>query len=180
MDAHVLADMGLTPADVSAMISAFEWVQQKVYAALLARQRFSWNQFLTQGQDCIMPWVTRDNCALDLRSMCSAAAPVQSRAMLWGLSPGSCRGTDPANLTEVMQDVVNFQLVRGQYAYLGTGWVGCGGEYERPPIFDADFGEPVDALCSETAPGSGVFQRSFSRAMVQMNCSAWEPTIVWK
>lgn len=180
MDAHAVADMGLTPADVSAMITAFEWVQQTVYAALLARQKFSWNQFLTNGNDCIMPWVTRDNCALDLRTMCTATAPAQSRAMLYGLSPGSCRGTDPANLTEVMQDVVNFQLVRGEYAYLGTGWVGCGGEYERPAIFDADFGDPVDALCAETAAGSGVFQRAFANAVVQMNCSAWEPTIMWK
>jgi hypothetical protein len=100
--------------------------------------------------------------------------------MLYGLSPGSCRGTDPTNLTEVVQDVVNFQLVRGRYAYLGTGWVGCGGEYERPAILDADFGDPVDALCTETAAGSGVFQRSFARAVVQMNCSAWEPAIMWR
>lgn len=180
MDPHAVEDMGLSPADVAAIGAAFQGLSARVYAAILARGKFAWNLFFDNGVDCPMPLVTRDNCALDLRSMCTQFSPAQTRAILYGFSPGSCRGTDPANLTQVDQDVVNFQLIRGPYGWIGNGWLGCSTAYERPAIFDADFGDPVDVLCSETAPGSGVFRREFARATVQMNCSAWAPSIEWK
>jgi len=179
MDPHAVQDMGLSPADVAAMSAAFQWLSEKVYAATLSRGRFSWNQFFDNGVDCIMPLVTKDNCALDLRTMCTAEAPEQTRAMLYGFSPGSCRGTDVANLSEPLADVVNFQLIRGAHAYLGNGWVGCSQSFERPAILDADFGDPA-GLCTETTPGSGVFQRDFAHATVQMDCSSWTPSIAWR
>ena len=164
---------------VSAMSAAFQRLSAKVYAAALTRGRFAWNQFFDNGVDCIMPLVSKDNCALDLRTMCTAAAPEQTRAQLYGFSPGSCRGTNVANLSEPLADVVNFQLIRGPHAFLGNGWVGCSQQFERPPILDADFGDPA-GLCTETAPGSGVFQREFAHATVQMNCSSWTPSVAWR
>ena len=63
-----------------------------------------------------------------------------------------------------------FLLVRGPYAWLGYGWVGTDADYYRPPALDIDYGEPVDALCREAAPG--VFQREWSRASVAMGEAA--------
>ena len=43
--------------------------------------------------------------------------------MIYGFSPGSCTWgwMNVSNLTDVRQDVANFLLVRGDYAYLGHG-----------------------------------------------------------
>ncbi len=49
--------------------------------------------------------------------------------MAYAFSPGRCGG-DPANLTSPVQDIANFLLVRGPYAWLGHGWLGCSRDYE--------------------------------------------------
>ena len=41
-------------------------------------------------------------------------------------------------------------------------------------------GEPVDKVCKETAPNSGIFTREWSKADVKMDCNKWEPTITMK
>jgi hypothetical protein len=41
-------------------------------------------------------------------------------------------------------------------------------------------GEPVDKVCKETAPNSGIFTREWSKASVQMDCATWTPTIKMK
>ena len=47
----------------------------------------------------------------------------------------------------------------------------------RPAALDADYGAPVDAICAETAPGSGVFAREWSKASVSVDCNTLEGTI---
>ena len=41
-------------------------------------------------------------------------------------------------------------------------------------------GEPVDKVCKETAPNSGIFTREWSKADVKMDCNNWKPTITMK
>jgi hypothetical protein len=50
-----------------------------------------------------------------------------------------------------MQDLATFLLVRGKYAWLGHGWTGNGNHYKGnwSPLFEADYGTPVTASCSE-------------------------------
>lgn len=75
-----------------------------------------------------------------------------------------------------------FLLTRGPYAMLGYSWCGCtNGQQMRPRAaeWDEDFGEPA-APCSETSPGSGVFQREWSEATVQWDCNAGHGKIVRK
>ena len=43
------------------------------------------------------------------------------------------------------------------------------GPYVRPPELDLDYGEPI-GHCKETFTNSGVFQREWTKASVQMNC----------
>ena len=42
---------------------------------------------------------------------------------------------------------------------------------------EVDYGEPVDAVCRETAPDSGIFVRQWSHAHVQMDCNVYKGTI---
>lgn len=68
-----------------------------------------------------------------------------------------------------------------------AAWNGCsfgshpaGGRNNQswsfPPALDGDYGEP-EGFCSETAPGSGVFQRRWTRATAEFDCAAWVGTV---
>ena len=39
-----------------------------------------------------------------------------------------------------------------------------------------DYGKPM-GLCGETATGSGVFRREWTKATIEMDCNTWTPTI---
>ena len=84
------------------------------------------------------------------------------------------------------QDIASFLLIRGEYAWLGHGWQGCsqppaseGGGYPFPSQLNADFGTPL-GLCAETASGSGVFAREFTKASVKLDCNTGVPSITMK
>lgn len=99
---------------------------QQVYAAVLARQKFSWQQLWTGqgsgiGSTCPSPLVRPATCAADLRSLCAPGSPAQTRAMMYAFAPGGCRG-NPSNLTQFEADLTNFLLVRGPHGWLGHGW----------------------------------------------------------
>jgi len=185
MDAHAVEDMGLTPGDVAAMTAAYQWVLSLAMAQVAAQGKWVWSEFYNNDPfqsvngGCPQPWVRNATCAADLRALCNSTA-AQGRTLLYGWSPG-CPGLNPAALEAPLHDIVNFQLVRGPHAFLGSGWQGCspGLRYEYPPELHSDFGEPAGE-CAEAAPGTGVFVRHFSRATVQMDCATWTPTITWK
>ena len=70
--------------------------------------------------------------------------------------------------------------VRGPYAFLGNGWVGCSQQFEYPASqFNADYGDAL-GFCAETAPSSGIFVREFTKSTVQMDCNSYTPTITFK
>jgi len=77
-----------------------------------------------------------------------------------------------------------FLLTRGPYAMLGYSWCGCtNGEQMRPRAaeWDEEFGQPVgEAACQETSPGSGVYERQWTRATVQWDCNAGHGNITRK
>lgn len=45
---------------------------------------------------------------------------------------------------------------------------------------DENYGEPLEATCTETSPGSQVFERKWSLATVQLDCKAWRGKITMK
>ena len=74
---------------------------------------------------CTRPLVTKgSSCAGQLRKLCAADSPAQTRATMYAFSPGGCGG-DPSKLTDPVQDIANFLLTRGPHAWLGHGWLGC-------------------------------------------------------
>lgn len=163
VNTHWKADTGFSDADVTEMIAAYRWVADRTYATVLARGKFLWNQFLNNDAKCVScgdcpnPWVTQGSCATNLRSYCNESGPLHTRAMMYGLSGASDKAmvynwTDLSNLE---QDVANFLLIRGDHAYLTCGWAPCAIKIGwNTTLFDADYGDPVDATCHETAPNS--------------------------
>lgn len=191
---HVAADLGLDSDALKAHSAAYWDIMAAVYAAVLKRGKFSWQQLWTgqpAGSDpsrhiastCPGPLVKNASCAADLRSLCQTESPAQTRAMMYAFSPGGCNQYS-TRVLEFDQDLANFLLVRGPYAWLGHGWLGCSRDY-TPAVtgangakLSADYGEPIDAVCRETEPG--VFVREWTKATVQMDCSTYTPTITMK
>ena len=185
---NMAADMGLTGADQMQISKSYQANMATVYAEILKRGQFSWQQ-QWNGQSsptaktgcCTGPIVRNgSSCAPTLRKLCAADSPAQTRVMNYAFSPGGCSsGTGFVPLTAPLQDIANFLLIRGPHAFLGHGWVGCSREYEVPQQINWDYGEPV-GLCKETAANSGVFEREWTKANVSMDCNSWTPTITLK
>lgn len=70
--------------------------------------------------------------------------------------------------------------VRGDYAWLGHGWIGCADAYPLPPQLTVDYGVPLTTDYNETAPSSGVFSREWSGASVRFDCNSWVGTVSLK
>ena len=189
VNTHWKADTGFSDADTTEMIAAYRWVADKTYATVLARGKYLWNQFLNNDAkcascgDCPNPWVTQGSCAANLRSYCNESGPLHTRAMMYGLSGAGDKDMvyNWTSISNLEQDVVNFLLIRGDHAYLACGWAPCADKIGwNTTLFDADYGDPIDATCRETAPNSSVFVREYSNALVQMDCATWRSSITFK
>jgi len=105
------------------------------------------------------------------------------------------------------QDLATFLLVRGPFAWIGYTWSGCtdtayppgcnldcnaddckpcrfpkardSAPFTKPEGLGADYGEPV-GYCKETADGSGVFRRQWTKADVELDCTTFTATITPK
>ena len=77
-----------------------------------------------------------------------------------------------------VQDVAMFLMSRGPYAWLGHNGAGCIPEVlDRPAELDVDYGTPIDDYCRETATGSGIFQRRWTKGRVTMDCNSWSGSL---
>ena len=183
---NVTEDTGLTQQQMDDGAAAYWANMAALENHTLSLGKFAWQMLWTggdpsgRGSTCPGPLVRKETCAADLRALCAADAPPQTRTMMYAFAPGRCgdRRTQIVP-TQLKEDLANFLLVRGDYAYLGHGWLGCSKFYHFPPELNADYGTPT-GLCSETAAGSGVFVREWTKATVQMDCNSWTPTITMK
>ena len=114
-----------------------------------------------------------------MRRHCGPAGSPQSDfhklALFFGFTRVAHHGdlTRAGLLPALYQDLATFLLVRGPFAWLGFGWVGCGlkGLYDRPAEMDIDYGVPVGD-CGEVG-NSGVFRREWSKANVSLDCGSF-------
>ena len=210
----------------AAITEAYHQNMDALRTKTLAAGKFAWQLMWTGGavdgvgNTCPHSIVSQKGCAAELRSLCNETAPPQTRAMMYAINAHR-----PNVMPEVKQDLANFLLIRGPFAWLGHGWKGRSQEYPFPPEFNLDYvslrrkpqkthstrarcllltqkastllpvrislslsharglitqGEPVDKVCKETAPNSGIFTREWSKASVQMDCATWTPTIKMK
>ena len=183
---RIVNDTGLTRAQLTSITQSYNDNMAALQAEILRRGMFSWQLLWTggpadsKGSTCPTPLVRNTTCATDLRALCAADSPAQNRTMMFTFSPGHCGhdgGNNPEELPFFHQDLANFLLTRGPYAYLGHAWLGCSHQYLRPAELDGDYGEPLE-LCHETTPG--VFVREFTKSTVQMSCDTWTPKITFK
>jgi len=117
--------------------------------------------------------VTTGQCIGILRQYCTAEPSAWKFAQIYELQP-----TDPL-IGE--QATAEFLLSRGEYAWLGYGWVGCSSVVRpRPKEWDVDYGGEPAGPCSETGANTGVFTRNYPRATVQWDCHAGTGSITMK
>jgi hypothetical protein len=139
---------------------------------------------MNYGYTCEQSVVERDQCASTLRQWCSPDSPAAALPLVYQLKAGeNCgRAFNATSLPGWEQDLANFLLIRGDYAWLGYAFAGCdraANGFPLVPALHADYGVPL-GNCSETAPGSGVFAREWSRASVSMDCASWTGAVTMK
>lgn len=122
------------------------------------------------------PPITQEHCAERLREACQPTSSYQTGALFYGFKDKGNEGPKTVPLEDFGNDLTNFLLVRGEYAWIGYSWVGCSEIYQRPPALDVDYGRPL-GLCKETAPHSAVFAREWTHANITMDCNTWQGTI---
>ena len=79
------------------------------------------------------PAVTNTSCHAVLSSNCGASdaepasPPLREQALYYGLTKGDLSApTVAARLPDLEQDLANFLLLRGDFGWLGYGFLGCG------------------------------------------------------
>ena len=152
----IVNDTGMTTNDLVSITNSYNANMEALKNYTLSQGKFSWQMLWTggsadsKGDTCPQPLVKNTTCASSLRELCSATSPAQTRTMMYAFGPGGCRG-DPSQLVQFDQDLANFLLVRGDYAYLGHGWLGCSRDYVYPDALNADYGV-AQVCCWPTAP----------------------------
>lgn len=187
-DAHCIEDMGLTQQDTINMTAELALTEAAVHDAVVKNDGFAW-PLLTQRSASLDLDDPRPKCKAFLRSHCKPGYHNSStETLMYEFTKKQFHDSFP--LPFVQQDVAQFLLIRGAYAYIGYAWLGCihpdgfvqgntpGWEgYPMPPELKKDYGVPVDADCRETGDDTGVFVREWSKASVQMDCGTYRATI---
>ena len=158
-----------TQAFTTAMTDAWCGTRHAAFERVRLAAGWIWQMF------SLFSTPAKATCASTLRPLCAAGA---SSSYFNATTMHSITG-DHVTVPNLAQDLATFLLLRGPFAYLGFGWSGCGQNFfggTFPPSLKADYGVPA-GTCAETAPGSGVFTREWSKATVQMDCNAYVGTI---
>jgi len=183
---NVTEDTGLSTENLVDITASWTANMAALEKYTLGLGKFSWQMLWTggsatgRGSTCPGPLVSQKTCASDLRALCAADATPQTRTMMYAFYPGRCQDRRTQIVpTQLKEDLANFLLVRGDYAFLGHGWLGCSKFYHFPDELNVDYGTPT-GVCKETAEGSEVFVREWTKSKVQMDCKTYTPTITMK
>lgn len=180
-----IEDMGLLEDDVADIAAAWEGNMEACQEAIVANGGFNWQLFNVVST----PDTTdTETCSAFLRKACAEESSFQTEAIQWTVSLQKNPIPVEWNLLNWDVDLTMFLLARGDYAWLGYGWLGCGCGWEddgtldcagfpRPEGMDVEYGEP-DGLCEEVV--EGVFVREWSGATVTMDCGSNKASIVMK
>lgn len=168
-DYYCTADMGLTQADTTAITDGWRETMAAVQAAILQKGAFAWAYF---RQETLPGPGNAAACAAWFRG---TGATLKDYAFVLQWTNATQRP-----LPAVAQDVAAFLVLRGPFAWIGSGWIGCIEDYAFPPELDGDYGEPLTPYFNETAPGSGVFVRAWTKATATFSCPTWTGDVVMK
>lgn len=176
-DLYCTTDAGLAQADTTLMATEWKTTMAAAAAAIQAHGGWAWYMFTNSGAP------SAAGCAAYFRG---EGATLRNTALLYTWTNASLYP-----LPNVAVDFASFLLVRGDFAWIGYAWLGCTdnsvpghgtARYTAPsemPALAHDYGVPV-APYAETAPGSAIFSREWTKATVEMDCNTYTPTIVLK
>jgi hypothetical protein len=174
-------DMGLSKADVQAIYDAWRLTISTARQAIVSAGAYNYQMFATAATP-----TSSAECSAYLNKACAGSADEASWqsevALRYELTKRTAPPTSAAEIATIVRDVATFLLVRGDFAWIGHGWIGCvngatepnATRYMRPAALDADYGEPVDGGCVETAAGSHIFSRRYTKATITVDCNALE------
>jgi len=113
-----------------------------------------------------------EQCAETLRNQWCVPQPAEwLEAQRYAVTPSDAE-------TRAESVTAEFLLTRGDFAWIGYGFINCSGtDWVRPKEWDADYGGIALSPCSETSLGSGVFRRQYPNAVAEWNCHTAEGSI---
>jgi hypothetical protein len=140
--------------------------------------------FDLNGGTAAGPPFKKEQCTDYMRkTACVEESPLQNKSLFYGYTDYQ---HNKGVLPYFKQDLAAIMLIRGPYARLGYSWMGCNNDpndhstaqikYHFPHELTVDYGEPL-GLCAETAAGTEVFVRRWSKATVTVDCKNWNGTI---
>jgi hypothetical protein len=176
----VISDTGLSRTDVHDIQCAWQQTFAKAQRAIIDANGWNHQLFLTTA-NVITTETKRSACDAFYRASCAPNSTMQTDNLFYGFSGmGGGKWFAP---TSPFLDIASFLLVRGKYAWIGYSWSQCwgwnghkGDYFLRPDEFDYEVGRPLE-LCHETAPGSGVWKRQWSKATATVDCHTMNATI---
>ena len=175
----VPAACNLSAADVADLEAASVLTLAMINNATVRAGGFNWQQLAPIPEYPNTAANAQQNCAPFMARFCGANSSTQSAATLMVLSRPNASAFWP--LPFPAQDTAQFLLVRGPFAWLGYGWSSCRepDAFVRPAEFDVDYGEPV-GFCAETARGSGIWSREYTKYSVSLDCASFTATLTPK
>ena len=186
-EAGAVAKMGLSDDDVANMTAAWQRNMAACQSAIVEAGGFNWQLFQTEAAPRN---ASADACREWFVGACDGGSAFQTRAVRFALRVDKRPRPEPWAAPDNATDLAVFLLARGDYAWLGYSWMGCGcgwddppdgdmdcAGYPRPESFDVDYGEPL-GLCEQTA--DHVFTREWTKATVSYDCNLMRPSIAMK
>ena len=161
--------MGLNQSAVTAITDGWQATVSATDTAVVAANGFSW-QLLAR-----VTTPTPAQCTAIFARECGSNPIYAATAFRYEFTEPKTRP-----LPQVTTDLASFLLVRGDYAWIGHGWIGCitadsppasspAGLYYRPPELDVDYGVPR-GQCRQDGKK---FYRSYTKAEVMFDCDAY-------
>ena len=131
---------------------------ETVEATIVRDDGFAWQSFncidnsslQVGGGHCRAPTPAKGAACTDfLRSSCASDSFIQRNAVQYTISHEFADAFSALNLTNFQMDLAIFLASRGNYSWLGYGWMGCGcgwsdgaqmacDLYQRPAALDLD------------------------------------------
>jgi hypothetical protein len=216
-DPSAVADTGLSATDVETMHVEWMRTMKAVQAKLIASRawqmeyfncpqavlssstEYCWNHDATERAPTASlatcnATCQAAQCTAYMRQHCKPNNLFQTLAWMMGFTVSAAGrtavpdGAGGLRLPALLQDLARFLLLRGPFAWLGTGWVGCAGgipgagyeeaRFVRPAELDRDYGVPT-GHCGEVGE-SQVFERQYSKATVRLECRTWTGSVTMK
>eukprot|EP00038_Savillea_parva_P031914 m.91837 g.91837 ORF g.91837 m.91837 type:complete len:426 (+) comp9929_c0_seq1:268-1545(+) len=181
-DSNCTEMMGLSKQDVQDLVAAWSKNMAACQQTIVDMDGFNWQLF----DHASTP--SASSCAKEIRAACEENSTVQTSAMQYGISYKFNHDFSNGSLTNFNMDLAYFLMTRGDYAWLGYGWMGCGcgwehnGKmpcdiYQRPSSLDIDYGTP-QGLCKETS--ANTFTREWTKSTITIDCNHYTSTITMK